>query len=177
MAASAGLEPATIALTGRCSAIGAKKPYGRQGWTRTNAFPCERVTAACSRRCATCRYVVGVERFELPTFRSQAGRSSQTELRSDKRWWTWWDLNPRSPACKAGAFPLSYKPIWCSRQDSNLYCTDSHSVFSTRIGILEHGAVNGSRTRDLRLGKPMFCQLNYYCMVHDAGLEPAPFCL
>ncbi len=40
-----------------------------------------------------------------------------------------------------------------------------------------YGAVNGSRTRDLRLGKPMFCQLNYYCMVHDAGLEPAPFCL
>ena len=26
---------------------------------------------------------------------------------------------------------------WCSRQDSNLYCTDSHSVSSTRIGILE----------------------------------------
>ena len=56
---------------------------GRQGRTRTYAFPCERVTAACSRRCATCRYVVGVERLELPTFRSQAGRSSQTELRSD----------------------------------------------------------------------------------------------
>lgn len=27
-----------------------------------------------------------------------------------------------------------------------------------------YGAVNGDRTRDLRLGKPMFCRLNYYCM-------------
>ena len=110
MAASAGLEPATLSLTGSCSAIGAKKPCGRQGRTRTYVFPCKRVTAACSRRCATCRYLVGEERFELSAFRAQTGRSAQTELHPDN-WWTWWDLNPRSPACKAGAFPLSYKPI------------------------------------------------------------------
>lgn len=26
--------------------------------------------------------------------------------------WRWWDLNPRHPACKAGALPLSYIPFW-----------------------------------------------------------------
>ena len=31
----------------------------------------------------TCRYMVGEERFELSTFRSQAGRSTQTELYPD----------------------------------------------------------------------------------------------
>lgn len=25
--------------------------------------------------------------------------------------WRWWDLNPRHPACKAGALPLSYIPL------------------------------------------------------------------
>ena len=110
MAASAGLEPATLSLTGSCSAIGAKKPCGRQGWTRTSVFLRHGVTAHCNRRYATCRYVVGEERFELSAFLAQTGCSAQTELHPDN-WWTWWELNPRSPACKAGAFPLSYKPI------------------------------------------------------------------
>lgn len=51
--------------------------------------------------------MVGVERFELSTFWSQAGCSAQTELRPD------------------------------------------------------NGVTDGSRTRDLRLGKPMFFLLNY----------------
>ena len=98
-----------------------KAHIGRQGRTRTYVFLCKRVTAACSRRCATCRYVVGVERLELSTFRSQAGCSAQTELRPD------------------------------------------------------NGVTDGSRTRDLRLGKPMFCQLNYYCMLErHSGFEPEP---
>ena len=82
-------------------------------------FLCQGFTDPCARRYATCRYVVGVERFELSTFRSQAGCSAQTELRPD------------------------------------------------------NGVTDGSRTRDLRLGKPMFFLLNYcHKMVLQTGLEP-----
>ena len=36
----------------------------------------------------------------------------------------------------------------------------------------KNGANSGVRTRDIRLGKPMFCQLNYVGMEPSEGLEP-----
>ena len=107
------------------------------------------VTAHCNRRYATCRYVVGVERFELPTFRSLAGRSARLSyapiLLVDPAW-----LDPTSSCLQSRRFPdLSYRPIiWCSRQGSNLHCTDSQSASSTEVGTLEHAChKGGSRLR------------------------------
>ena len=140
----------------------------------------------------TCRYVVGVERFELPAFRSQAGRSAQTELRPDSLVYQM-GFEPTSFCLQGRCFPIKL-PAQIGAPDRTRTCTvrtliplplpelGYWSILVTRgttCGgfLMTSGAVNGSRTRGLRLGKPMFCQLNYYCMVHDAGLEPAPFCL
>ena len=35
-------------------------------------------------------------------------RAAKTSLKKDKAWWSRRDSNPRHPACKAGALPLSY---------------------------------------------------------------------
>ena len=121
-------------------------------------------------------------------------------------WSGWRDSNSRHPVPKTGALrKLSYAPmimVDLVGLEPTLPCLQgrcfpsklqAHMVLQTGLEPVlyglsfrllyrdwntgAYGAVNGSRTRDLRLGKPMFCQLNYYCMVHDAGLEPAPFCL
>ena len=102
---------ATDGLANRSLTIRVTSPFWSAGVDSNHRCFCVRVlqTPALAATLPTDK-VVGVERLELPTFRSQAGRSSQTELRSD------------------------------------------------------NGVTDGSRTRDLRLGKPMFFQLNYYCM-------------
>ena len=97
--------------------------------------------------------MVGVERLELPTFRSQAGRSSQTELRSDKRWWTWWDLNPRSPACKAGAFPSklqAHKLVLQTGLEPVLYGLSFRFLYQD-WDTGAYGAASGIRTRTFSL--------------------------
>ena len=48
-------------------------------------------------------------------------------------------LEPTLPCLQGRCFPSKLQAHnWCSRQDSNLHCTDSHSAFSAGIGILEH---------------------------------------
>ena len=37
---------------------------------------------------------------------------SEVRISSRSAWWRWADSNPRPPACKAGALPLSYSPVW-----------------------------------------------------------------
>ena len=38
-------------------------------------------------------------------------RTAGLRVRHSRAWWRWADSNPRPPACKAGALPLSYSPV------------------------------------------------------------------
>ena len=55
--------------------------------------------------------MVGVERFELPTFRSQSGRSSQTELHPDNFGWEGWTRTTNQRIQSPLLYQLSYFPI------------------------------------------------------------------
>ena len=152
LAASAGLEPATLALTGRCS-----------GQLELRSHMVSRA---------------GLEpaRFSVVGLRPTAIAA----MPPADNWSGWRDSNSRPSGPRPDALrKLSYAPK-IGAPDRSRTCTE-RILIPIPLPELGYwsiiGAVNGDRTRDLRLGKPIFCQLNYYCMVHDAGLEPAPFCL
>ena len=94
-------------------------------------------------------------------------------------WSEWRDSNSRPSGPKPDALrKLSYAPIINGAPDRTRTCTERTLIPSPLPGLgywSIFGAVNGSRTRDLRLGKPMFCQLDYYCMLErHSGFEPEP---
>ena len=64
----------------------------------------------------TCRYLVGVERFELPAFRSQAGRSAQTELRPDLLVYQM-GFEPTSFCLQGRCFPTKLPAHTCHKGD------------------------------------------------------------
>src|SRR3989344_529190 len=57
----------------------------------------------------------------------QVNRNSLTPL--FQIWWTWRDSNPRSCACHAHAFPLSYRPLLCPRGESNFHLLVRSELF------------------------------------------------
>ena len=69
----------------------------------------------------TCRYLVGVERFELSTFRAQTGRSAQTELRPDLLVYQM-GFEPTSFCLQGRCFPIKL-PAQIGAPDRTRTCT------------------------------------------------------
>ena len=63
----------------------------------------------------TCRYLVGVERFELSTFRAQTGRSAQTELRPDLLVYQM-GFEPTSFCLQGRCFPIKLPAHTCHKE-------------------------------------------------------------
>ena len=84
LAASAGLEPATLALTGRCSGqLELRSHMVSRAGLEPARFSVVGLRPTAIAAMPPAGKMVGVERFELSANWSQSRRSSQTELRPD----------------------------------------------------------------------------------------------
>lgn len=138
MVPQVGFEPTTYGLENRCSFHWAIGIYGTDNRTRTYIYlvrsqaffplnyiglwstrmelnhPFQNHNLAYYHYTTSGMFGAG---YRIRTYSFLGVNEVRSQLRQTSIWWNWWDLNPRSSTCKAGAFPTKLQPHM-----GKLYC-------------------------------------------------------